>query len=152
MIIRYSIFLTVAALFIECVLLPINALNLALIVLMTVIIIKYLQSDSLMGLYQRLDVTMIILKWVSTSFIFLKYMFQFESYIMTSQAFQNLILPVSPTNGLKSFKWMLSILEKLLGIENSNVPVKLFSLALVMALSNLQVKYLRFTYLTEMLK
>lgn len=83
-------------------LLPINALNIALIVLMTVIIVKYLQSDSLMGLYQSLDVILIVLKWVSTSFIFLKYMFQFESNTIISQAFQKLILSLSssPTNGL----------------------------------------------------
>ena len=65
----------------ECVLLPINALNLILVILMTVISIKYLLSSSLIDLYQRLGVTIVILKWVSTFFIFLKYMFQFEEYM-----------------------------------------------------------------------
>lgn len=37
-------------------------------------------------------------------------------------------------------------------MENTFVPVKLFSLALVMSLTNLQQKFLKYSYLTDMLK
>jgi len=37
-------------------------------------------------------------------------------------------------------------------MENIFVPVKLFSLALVMALTNFQAKFLKFSYLTDMLR
>jgi hypothetical protein len=37
-------------------------------------------------------------------------------------------------------------------MENVFVPVKLFSLALVMALTNFQAKFLKFSYLTDMLR
>ena len=46
----------------------------------------------------------------------------------------------------------LPLFERLLGMENSFVPVKLFSLALVLSLTNLQSKFLRYNYLTEMLR
>jgi predicted Zn-dependent protease len=45
----------------------------------------------------------------------------------------------------------LPLLEKLLGIENSYVPLKLFSLALVLVLSNLQLKFLSQAYLKEII-
>lgn len=37
-------------------------------------------------------------------------------------------------------------------MENTFLPVKLFSLALVMSLTNLQQKFLKYSYLTDMLK
>jgi hypothetical protein len=37
-------------------------------------------------------------------------------------------------------------------MENTYVPVKLFSLAIVMSLTNLQQKFLKYSYLTDMLK
>jgi hypothetical protein len=37
-------------------------------------------------------------------------------------------------------------------MENTFVPIKLFSLALVMSLTNLQQKFLKYSYLTDMLK
>jgi hypothetical protein len=40
-IIRYSFYMTVAALFMECILMPINFLNLVLLTLMSVMLIKY---------------------------------------------------------------------------------------------------------------
>lgn len=46
----------------------------------------------------------------------------------------------------------LPLIEKLLGIENSYVPLKLFSLALVLVLSNLQLKFLKYKYLVDILK
>ena len=75
LIIRYSLVLTIFALFIECVLLPINALNLGLVVFMTVLSIEYLRSESLLQLYERLGQVMNVLKWTSVVLIFLKYMF-----------------------------------------------------------------------------
>jgi hypothetical protein len=45
----------------------------------------------------------------------------------------------------------LPLLEKLLGIENYYVPLKLFSLALVLVLSNLQLKFLSQAYLKEII-
>ena len=46
----------------------------------------------------------------------------------------------------------LPLVERLLGMENTFVPIKLFSLALVMSLTNLQQKFLKYSYLTDMLK
>ena len=46
----------------------------------------------------------------------------------------------------------LPLVERLLGMENTYVPVKLFSLAIVMSLTNLQQKFLKYSYLTDMLK
>jgi hypothetical protein len=46
----------------------------------------------------------------------------------------------------------LPFVEKMLGMENSFVPIKLFSLALVLSLTNLQEKFLMYSYLTEMLR
>ncbi len=76
-IIRYSFYMTVAALFLECILMPINLLNLVLLILMSVMLIKYFQntSSSLIALYKSMETTITLIKWVSTVFIFIKYMF-----------------------------------------------------------------------------
>lgn len=79
-------------------------------------------------MYQSLDKTMFVLKWVSTVFIFLKYMFQFEDYFSH--------IAQQSSEEIKKYYDEFPLIEKLLGIENSYVPIKLFSLALVMALSN----------------
>jgi hypothetical protein len=55
-------------------------------------------------------------------------------------------------NQLEEYFDKLSLVERLLGMENTFVPIKLFSLALVMSLTNLQQKFLKYSYLTDMLK
>ena len=81
--IRYAFYITVAALFLECVLMPINILNLILLTLMSVMLVKFFQNTtgSLVKLYQSLDTTITLIKWTSTVFIFIKYMFQFDDII-----------------------------------------------------------------------
>jgi hypothetical protein len=43
-IIRYSFYMTVAALFLECILMPINLLNLVLLTLMGIMLVKFFQN------------------------------------------------------------------------------------------------------------
>lgn len=118
----------ILALFIECSLLPVSILNFILLTLMTILVMKYFLSDTQLGLYQNLNVTLYILRFVSLVFLFLKYMFQFESY---AENFQ-----IQTNTQWREYFEQLPLIEKLLGIENSYVPIKLFSLALVLVLSN----------------
>ena len=132
------------ALFVECSLLPVSVLNFILLVLMCIITIKYLKSDDSINLYKSINGNLVGLKWISLVFIFLKYMFQFEDFAYTI-AFKQ------ATEG-KSYYEHLPLIEKLLGIENNLVPIKLFSLALVMSISNLQLKFVSYKYLSNILK
>ena len=137
---------------------PINFLNLVLLTLMSVMLIKYFQNinSSLISLYQRLETTITLIKWVSTIFIFIKYMFQFDDFIHRSDEMKvfmaNLQSNSSFGNQLEEYFDKLPLVERLLGMENTFVPIKLFSLALVMSLTNLQQKFLKYSYLTDMLK
>ena len=146
-IIKNSIYFLVIALFTECALLPVSILNFVLLSLMTTVVIKYFLNPTQIIMYQNMSGTLKALKFFSLAFLFLKYMFQFESYA------EDIALSMS-SGGLEARKYyeQLPLIEKLLGIENSYVPLKLFSLALVMVLSNLQLQFLNYTYLTEILK
>ena len=63
------------ALFIECALLPVSILNFILLVLMVTVVIKYLKHQTQLAMYEHMEKVMRLVKWVSTIFIFLKYMF-----------------------------------------------------------------------------
>lgn len=148
-IIRYSLYITIGALFVECILMPINVLNLVLITLLAIIIIQDLKCQTLNELYTKLDKTLLILKWTSTLFIFMKYVFQFTSFF-TPKAIETLV--ATNQQDLITLYNNLPFFERLLGMDNSYVPVKLFSLALVMSLSSFQTKFLKYTYLKRLIE
>ena len=122
---------------------------------MAVMIVKYFRCNTLVQLYESLHLTIKVLKWCSTILIFTKYMFQFKDYVSNvavSQIYLQSSDPVSAQKTLLKYYERLPFVEKMLGMENSFVPIKLFSLALVMSLTNLQEKFLMYSYLTEMLR
>lgn len=100
---KYSIYLIVAALFVDIALMPINALNLILLYLMSRIVLKYFAFDGQEELYREVRSTMLVLKWASALFIFMKYMFQFEVYLSKNSLY--LQKKSDEFFGLESFKY-----------------------------------------------
>lgn len=80
LIIRLSVFLLIIAIFIECSLVPVNAFNIVLLILMTIIIAKFFYNNTYIKLFSNVRKTLYFTKYFSLVFIFLKYIFQFEIY------------------------------------------------------------------------
>lgn len=80
MTIKYAIYLLILALYLECSMVPVSALNFILLVLMQIVVIKYLYNPSQIIMYQNMRTILLVIKYTSLVFIFLKYMFQFEQY------------------------------------------------------------------------
>jgi uncharacterized membrane protein YqjE len=69
------VYLIVAALFIEIALMPINALNLVLLILMSAIVLQYFALNDRHQLNKALRPTLVVHKWTSALFIFMKFIF-----------------------------------------------------------------------------
>ena len=91
-------------------------------------------------MYKSLDKTLVFLKYISLVFVFLKYMLQFNQYelLITNEKIQD-------------YYNQTSAVQQLVGIEETYVPLKLLSLALVMVLSSIMLKYLDYGYIRDIL-
>jgi len=132
-----AIYLLCLALFIECSLLPVSLLNFVLLLFLAWVVFKFFRHDNQLDMYKSMPFALGFLKIVAFLILFLKYMFQFEKY--AEQKYQ------------LAYK-DLSLIQKLLGIENTDVPIKLFALAMVLVITNLQQKFLKYKYLEDILR